>query len=92
MIFLNVMYDVNMNKEKVQNLIIAYGYYQRDKKCIKSWRFLILFPNHQIAKQKYKKTRKMLNKILFRLIQQQEIFNVCVITRDEIVAITVHVF
>ena len=34
----------------------------------------------------------MLNKILFRLIQQQEIFDVCLISRDEIVAITVHVF
>ena len=33
MILLNVMYDANMNKEKVQkivNAIIAYGYYQRE--------------------------------------------------------------
>ena len=35
MIFLDVMYDVNINKEKVQkivNVIIAYGYYQREIK------------------------------------------------------------
>ena len=34
----------------------------------------------------------MLNKILFRLIKQQEIFDVCLIDREEIVAITFHVF
>ena len=44
MIFLNDMYDANMNKEKVQkiaNVIIANSYYyQREiKKWIKSWRF-----------------------------------------------------
>ena len=44
MIFLNVVYVANMNKEKVQkiaNLIIVYGYYQREikEKWIKSWRF-----------------------------------------------------
>ena len=34
------MYDAKMNKEKVQkiaNVIIAYGYYQREIK--KNWRF-----------------------------------------------------
>ena len=33
--FLNVMYDANRNKEKVQkiaNVIIAYGFYQREIK------------------------------------------------------------
>ena len=92
------MYDANINKEKVQkiaNVLIAYGYYQgeikKKKKMDKKLAFLILFANHQIAKRKYKK-RRMLNKILFRLIQQQEIFDVCLISRDEIVAITVHVF
>ena len=35
--------------------------------------FLILFSKHKIAKRKYKKRRKMLNTILFRLIQQQKI-------------------
>ena len=54
--------------------------------------FFILFLNHQIAKRKYKKRRKMLNKILFRLIQQQEIFDVSLLSRDEVVAITVYVF
>ena len=55
-------------------MIIAYGYYQRqidrerERKTI-----LILFFNQKIAKQKYKKRRKMSNTILFRLIQQQEI-------------------
>ena len=43
MIFLNDMYDANMNKEKVQkiaNVIIANSYYQREiKKWIKSWCF-----------------------------------------------------
>ena len=43
MIFLNAMYDVNINKEKVQkiaNVTVAYGYYQIEiKKWIKSWRF-----------------------------------------------------
>ena len=78
MFFLNVMYDANRNKEKVQktaNVIIAYGYYQREikQKINKKLAFLILFSNHQIAKRKYKKRRKMLNTILFRLIQQQEI-------------------
>ena len=72
------MYDANRNKEKVQkiaNVIIAYGYYQREikQKMNKKLAFLILFSNHQIAKRKYKKRRKMLNTILFRLIQQQEI-------------------
>ena len=93
MIFLNVVYVANMNKEKVQkiaNVIIVYGYYQRErKKMDKKLAFLILFPNYQIAKRKYKKSRKMLNKILFRLIQQQEIFYVCLTSRDEIFAITV---
>ena len=35
MIFLNVTYDTNRNKEKAQkiaNVIIAYGYYQREMK------------------------------------------------------------
>ena len=35
MIFLNVTYDTNRNKEKTQkiaNVIIAYGYYQREIK------------------------------------------------------------
>ena len=90
------MYDANMNKEKAQkiaNVIIVYGYCQREiKKMDKKLAFLILFPNHQIAKRKYKKRRKMLNKILFRLIQQQETFDVCLISRDEIFAVTVYVF
>ena len=70
------MYDANRNTENVQkiaNVIVAYGYYQRDKKMDKKLAFLILFSNHQIAKQKYKNRRKMFNTILFRLIQQQEI-------------------
>ena len=54
MIFLNVMFDANKNKEKVQkitNVINVYGYYQReieqmDKKLV----FLILFLNHHISK------------------------------------------
>ena len=78
MILLNVMYDANMNKEKVQkivNAIIAYGYYQREikkkKKMDKKLAFLILY--HQIAKRKYKKRRKTLKTILFRLIQQQQL-------------------
>ena len=74
-------------------MIIAYDYYQGEiKKMDKKLAFLVLFPNHQIAKRKYKKRRKMLNKILFRLIKQQEIFDVCLMDREEIVAITFHVF
>ena len=65
---------------------------RQKKKKKKMDKKLVLFPNHQIAKRKYKKRRKMLHKILFRLIQQQEIFDVCLLSRDEIVAITVHVF
>ena len=56
------MYDAKMNKEKVQkiaNVIIAYGYYQREiKKMDKKLAFLILFPNHQTAKRKYIKKKK----------------------------------
>ena len=77
MSFLNVMYDANRYKMKVQkiaNVIVAYGYYQREiKKMDKKLTFFILFSNHQIANRKYKKRRKMLNTILFTLIQQQEI-------------------
>ena len=65
---------------------------ERQKKKKKMDKKLVLFPNHQIAKRKYKKRRKMLNKILFRLIQQQEIFDVSLLNRDEVVAITVYVF
>ena len=57
-------------------MIIAYGYYQMEreiKKMDKDLAFLIFFSNHQIAKRKYKKRRTLLNTILFRLIQQQEI-------------------
>ena len=49
MIFLNVMYDPNRNKEKVQkiaNVIVAFVYYQKEIKIA----FLILLSNHQIAK------------------------------------------
>ena len=79
MIFLNVIHDANVSKEKVQkiaNVIIAYGCYQREikkKKMDKILTFLILFANNQIAKQKYEKRRKTLKTILFRLIQQQQL-------------------
>ena len=46
---------------------------ERDKKMNKKLAFYVLFSNHQIAKLKYKKRRKILNTILFGLIQQQEI-------------------
>ena len=58
MVFLNVMYDANRNKEKPQkiaNVIIAYGYYQREKKKMA---FLILLSKHQTAKRKYKNKEK----------------------------------
>ena len=63
-----------MKVQKIANVIVAYGYYQREiKKMDKKLTFFILFSNHQIANRKYKKRRKMLNTIFFTLIQQQEI-------------------
>ena len=49
---------------------------ERDKKMNKKLAFYVLFSNHQIAKLKYKKRRKILNTILFGLIQQQEIWEI----------------